>query len=86
MKIAKKRRRKGKSTMEVEAKVDQGIPIGRPGITFVATDRWKRSRPRILGTLVVSTGGLRWRPGNAKKEIRRSWNMVATWFDKRADT
>jgi hypothetical protein len=67
--------------MEVEAKVGQAIPIGRPGITFVATDRWKRSKPRILGTLVVSTGGLRWWPGNAKKEIRRNWNAVAAWFE-----
>ena len=75
-----KGRRKGRATKWVSAQVEQAIDITRPGVKFEVWGKWKK-KDRKLGTLVVSVGGLRWKPLNGKISRPRNWNDVSDWFD-----
>ena len=72
-------RQPGRPTKWVYASVEQWIDIDRSGLRFVVYEKWKQKRKR-LGTLVVSVGGLRWRPGNGKFHRRRDWRAAAEWL------
>ncbi|HEY2761473.1 MAG TPA: hypothetical protein VGI75_12040 [Pirellulales bacterium] len=74
-----KGRRKGRPTKWVSAQVEQSIYIGKPGVKFEVWGKWKK-KDRKLGTLVVSVGGLRWKPMNGKTSRPKSWNDVAELF------
>ncbi len=72
-------RQPGRPTNWVAAAVEQGIDINRVGITFQVWKKWTKSGGR-LGTLLVSNGGLRWRPANGKYLRRKTWKQVADFL------
>lgn len=72
-------RQKGRPTKWVQASVTESISIGKPGIQFEVWEKWKR-KDRKLGTLIVSVGGLRWRPSNGKLSRQRNWESLAEWL------
>ena len=72
-------RQPGKPTKLVSASVDQWIEVDRVGFRFHVWQKWKRTRRRI-GTLLVGSGGLRWRPANGKNLRRRTWEDVAVFL------
>jgi hypothetical protein len=75
-----KGRQKGRPTMWVSARVEQPIYIGKPGVKFEVWGKWKK-KDRKLGTMVVSVGGLRWKPMNGKISRPKSWHELAELFD-----
>jgi hypothetical protein len=75
-------RQPGRPTKWVHARVEQWLDIDRTGLHFVVFEKWKQKRKR-LGTLVVSVGGLRWRPANGKYHRRRDCGAVSEWLTSR---
>jgi hypothetical protein len=65
----------------VNARVWQAIDIDKNGLEFRVWKKWSKKGGR-LGTLLVSNGGLRWRPGNGKYLRRRTWEQVAELLSK----
>jgi hypothetical protein len=74
-----KGRQKGRPTKWVTATIKEDIYIGKPGVKFEAWKKWKRKEQK-LGTLIVSVGGLRWRPRKGKV-LRKSWRALSEWFE-----
>jgi hypothetical protein len=74
-----KGRRPGRPTKWVQARIEEPVDIGKPGVTFEVWTKWKRTRKK-LGTLTVSVGGLRWWPHKATKYRQSDWDKVAEWF------
>lgn len=72
-------REKGRPTKWVYASVQESVSIGKPGIRFEIWKKWKQNKKK-LGTLIVSVGGLRWRP-NKGRISHKSWNAVKLWFN-----
>jgi hypothetical protein len=68
------------STKRSKATVNEALDVSTSGIKFEVWTKWKK-KDKKLGTLTVSVGGLRWRPDSGKKNRRRSWDDVNTWFD-----
>jgi len=77
--LCMKGRQKGRPTKWVYASVDQWLDVDKTGFHFAVWKKWKR-RKQKLGTLTISVGGLRWRPGKGKALRRRSWDDVAEWL------
>ena len=75
-----KGRQPGRPTKWVSATIVEYFDVGKRGIQFEIWEKWKR-KDRKLGTLIVSVGGLRWRPQNGKFSRQRSWDTVSEWFD-----
>ena len=75
-----KGRRKGRPTKWVLAQVEQAIDIGKPGVKFEVWGKWRKKDGKV-GTLIVSVGGLRWKPLNGKISRLKSWDEVHEWFD-----
>ena len=61
-----KGRQPGRPTKWVSASVLEYVDIGKRGVRFEVWEKWKRKR-RKLGTLIVTVGGLRWRPQSGKR-------------------
>lgn len=74
-------RQPGRPTNWVNARVWQAIDIDKNGLEFRVWKKWSKKGGR-LGTLLVSNGGLRWRPGNGKYLRRRTWEQVAELLSK----
>jgi hypothetical protein len=74
-----KGRQSGRPTKWVQASVRETVFIGKAGIRFEVWQKWKKV-DRKLGTMIVSVGGIRWRPMNGKLSRRRSWSGLAEWF------
>lgn len=74
-----KGRQQGRPTKRVSATVRESFSIGKPGVRFEVWEKWKKTR-RKLGTLIISVGGLRWRPHKGKGSRQRSWDALAEWF------
>lgn len=74
-----KGRQPGRPTKWVSASVEQKIEVNKAGVSFAVWDKWKRKQ-KMLGTLTVSVGGVRWRPANGKYNRWRNWNAVAEWL------
>jgi hypothetical protein len=72
-------RRRGRPTKWLRATVEEAIDVSTTGIRFEVWTKWKKKNKK-LGTLIVSVGGLRWSPLNAKKERRRTWDEVDEYF------
>ena len=72
-------RRRGRPTKWLEARVEEAIDVSTTGIRFEVWTKWKK-KDKKLGTLVVSVGGLRWSPLNAKKVRRKTWDEVNAYF------
>lgn len=72
-------RQPGRPTKWVYANVDQWFEVTRTGVSFEVWRKWKRKEQK-LGTLVVSVGGLRWRPASGKYHRWRRWDKVADWL------
>jgi len=72
-------RQPGRATNWVAASIDQRIPVNRVGMTFQVWKKWSKAHGR-LGTLLVSNGGLRWRPANGKYLRRKTWRQVAEFL------
>jgi hypothetical protein len=77
-----KGRQPGRATKWVHASVEQGIRVDRTGFRFAVWEKWKR-KERMVGTLTVSVGGLRWLPANGKAQRRHDWREVAEWLSQR---
>jgi hypothetical protein len=77
-----KGRQKGRPTKWVYAKVEQWIYVDRTGFKFAVWEKWKRNE-RMVGTLTVSVGGLRWLPANGKARRHRSWSEAADWLSEK---
>jgi hypothetical protein len=77
-----KGRQPGRPTKWVTGTISERIDVGKRGIQFEVWEKWKRT-DRKLGTLIVSVGGLRWRPINGKLSRQKSWAAVAQYFDPR---
>jgi hypothetical protein len=71
-----KGRQTGRPTKWVAASVDQWLEINKIGFRFAVWDKWKR-KGKMVGTLTVSVGGLRWLPANGKAQRRISWREVS---------
>ena len=80
-----KGRQPGRPTKWVKASVLEYVEIGKPGIQFEVWEKWKRNR-RKLGTLIISVGGLRWRPLSGKLSKQKSWDILAEWLDSSPDS
>ena len=78
-----KGRQPGRATKWVHASVEQGIYVDRTGFKFAVWEKWKR-KERMVGTLTVSVGGLRWLPANGKAQRRHNWVEVAEWLSARS--
>ena len=78
-----KGKQKGRPTKWVQARVRETVFIGKAGIQFEVWQKWKKA-DRKLGTMIVSVGGIRWRPINGKLSKRISWTDLAGLF--KADT
>jgi hypothetical protein len=74
-----KGRQKGRPTKWVQASVQESLMIGKPGIQFEVWEKWKRKK-RKLGTLIVSVGGLRWKPNKGRIPTPKGWRALAEWF------
>ncbi len=74
-------RQPGRPTNWVNASVAQHIVVDRIGLEFRVWKKWSKKGGR-LGTLLVSNGGLRWRPGNGKYLRRRTWAQVAKFLSE----
>ena len=70
-----KGRQAGRPTKRVYASVVQWLEINKTGVKFSVWEKWKRKK-KMLGTLTVSVGGIRWLPANGKARRRRSWDDV----------
>jgi len=64
-----KGRQPGRPTKWVSAHVEQKIEVNKAGVSFAVWDKWKRKQ-KMLGTLTVSVGGVRWRPANGTSLTR----------------
>jgi hypothetical protein len=80
-----KGRQPGRPTKWVKASIQESLEIGKPGIQFEVWEKWKRNR-RKLGTLIISVGGLRWRPTSGKLSRQKSWEILAEWLNSSADS
>ena len=69
-------RQPGRPTNWVNARVSQVVDIDKIGLEFRVWKKWSKKGGR-LGTLLVSNGGVRWRPVNGKFLRRRTWAQVA---------
>jgi hypothetical protein len=74
-----KGRQKGRPTKWVWASVEQWIDVNRTGFKFYVSPKWKR-KSKTTGTLIVSVGGLRWRPAKGKITRWWNWNEVEEWL------
>lgn len=74
-------RRPGRPTKWLKATVNEALDVSTSGIKFEVWTKWKK-KDKKLGTLTVSVGGLRWRPDSGKKDRRKSWDKVSTWFEQ----
>jgi hypothetical protein len=54
--------------------------LGKPGIDFHVWSKYKKERAK-LGTLQVTAGGIRWKPNQGKKWIRKSWDQISEWLE-----
>jgi hypothetical protein len=80
-----KGRQPGRPTKWVKARLLEYVEVGKPGIQFEVWEKWKRNR-RKLGTLIISVGGLRWRPTSGKLSRQKSWETLANWLDDSFDS
>ncbi len=55
------------------ATISEPVPLGKTGIKIVIWDKYGRTH---RGTMIVSVGGLRWKPYNAKKPYRIGWDRL----------
>jgi hypothetical protein len=76
-----KGRQQGRPTKRVTATMKEHVAVGKPGVKFEVCEKWKKTR-RKLGTLIVTVGGLRWRPHKGKRSKQLSWDTFAEGFDK----
>ncbi|MSQ94415.1 MAG: hypothetical protein EXR98_07650 [Gemmataceae bacterium] len=74
-----KGKQKGRPTKWVKASVSEPVYLGRAGIQFEVWEKW-RKKNRKLGTLIVSVGGLRWRPNNGKVSRPANWQALSDWL------
>ncbi len=74
-----KGRQPGRPTKVVSTRILEYVDIGKRGVQFEVWEKWKRKR-RKLGTLIVTVGGLRWRPQSGKRLQQKNWDDVADWF------
>ena len=49
--------------------------LGKPGIQITIWEKYGRQHK---GSVIVSVGGIRWRPYKAKKWLRISWDRFAS--------
>jgi hypothetical protein len=73
-------RQKGRPTKWATASINEPITIGKAGLTVEVWQKWKKTRPAKLGTLVVSIGGLRWRPVRSRSEWWTRWEAFGKWI------
>jgi hypothetical protein len=71
---------RGKFSKWTRATIDEELWLGKVGIKFEVWTKYKKQRKK-LGTVRVTVAGLRWLPHMGKREIRRSWDQVAGWFE-----
>jgi len=74
-----KGRQQGRPTKWVSMTVNERVSIGKPGVQFEVWEKWKRKNKK-LGTLIVSVGGMRWRPQNGKLSRQKNWEALAAWL------
>ena len=74
-----KGRQKGRPTKWVSASVDQWLGVDKTGFKFMVWEKWAH-KDKMVGTLTVSVGGLRWLPPKGKAQRRRTWQEVADWL------
>jgi hypothetical protein len=72
----------GRPTNWLVATIRERVDIGKPGMTFEVWQKWRKVHKKV-GTLTVTVGGLRWRPGRGKKEKLATWNELDDFFDGR---
>lgn len=68
---------KGKPKKWATARLSEPIALGKAGIEIVIWDKWRKTR---RGTAIISVGGIRWYPCNAKKPYSASWNVFDQWM------
>ena len=72
-------RQKGRPTKWVYANVEQGMYVDKTGFKFAVWEKWKRTK-RMVGTLTVSVGGLRWLPAKGRVRRWKNWKQVGELF------
>jgi hypothetical protein len=67
---------KGRPSKWATATIEEPIDLGKAGISIVIWDKYKKKRRR-RGTAIVSVGGIRWYPYNARKpKPTLTWNNL----------
>jgi len=64
----------GKYSKWAKFELKQPVWLTKAGVSIVIWDKWGKKRK---GTLIVSVGGLRWKPYKGKKAVRVSWDELA---------
>lgn len=65
----------GKYSKWAKLEVNQPLWLTKAGVSIVVWDKWGKKRK---GTLIVSVGGLRWKPYKGKRPVRISWDQLAS--------
>jgi hypothetical protein len=77
-------RQKGRPTKYVKASVVEPVWLGKAGIQFEVWEKWEKKR-RKLGTMIVSVGGIRWKPINGKISKRFPWADISDFFKEKPE-
>jgi hypothetical protein len=75
-----KGRQKGRPTKYVKAQISETFWVYRTGIQFEVWEKWKQKDKKV-GTLIVSVGGLRWKPSHGKLSRQKTWDVVSNWLN-----
>jgi hypothetical protein len=79
--VAMADRKSGRLVHRVSASVEKAIPLKVTGITFKVTRKWKRSKDKRVGELIVNAGGIRWRGTRRWYTKRMTWEQVRALFE-----
>lgn len=71
----------GRLIHKVSATVEKAIPLKVTGIEFKVERKWKGGRNRLVGTLIVNAGGIRWRTARRWHKRRITWDQVVKMFE-----
>ena len=72
-------KKEGGATKWVRASIQDSWFIRKQGIQFEVWEK-KNGKRRKLGTLVISVGGLRWKPKKGPSPRPKGWRQLAEWF------
>jgi len=68
---------RGTTRYHINMKMQQGITLNTMGTSFEIYDTQDEKHANRLGTLTVSSGGIRFRPAGHRRSYRIDWNELS---------